>query len=135
MKIVSFLSKHHGSGSRGSDSREDVRCTCTFFTDCWIILDELLNLIHPETMKIIWFKPQTWSPMSLLHDEIKSWKETMVYNIFESYLCQLSYIKLINLILLFLIIYIDVQLIYNAALVSGIQQSESIINIHISTLF
>ena len=106
---------------------EDVRCTCTFFTDCWINLDELLNLIHPETMKIIWFKPQTWSPISLLHDEIKSWKETMVYNIFESYLCRLSYIKLINLILLFLIICIDVQLIYNVALVSGIQQSESII--------
>ena len=32
-------------------------------------------------------------------------------------------------------IFIGVQLIYNVVLVSGVQQSESVIHIHISTLF
>ena len=36
---------------------------------------------------------------------------------------------------LFYIIFIGVQLIYNVVLVSGVQQSESAIHIHISTLF
>ena len=36
---------------------------------------------------------------------------------------------------LFYFIFIGVQLIYNVVLVSGVQQSESVIHIHISTLF
>ena len=36
---------------------------------------------------------------------------------------------------LFLKIFIGVQLIYNVVFVSGVQQSESVIHTHISTLF
>ena len=36
---------------------------------------------------------------------------------------------------LFFIIFIGVELIYNAVLVSGVQQSQSVIRIHVSTLF
>ena len=38
-------------------------------------------------------------------------------------------------LLLFLKIFIGVQLIYNVVLISGVQQSESVVHIHISTLF
>ena len=38
-------------------------------------------------------------------------------------------------ILNFFKIFIGVELIYNVVLVSGVQQSESVIHIHISTLF
>ena len=31
--------------------------------------------------------------------------------------------------------FLGIQLIYNAVLVSGVQQSESVINMHIATLF
>ena len=36
---------------------------------------------------------------------------------------------------LFSFIFIGVQLIYNVVLLSGVRQSESVIHIHISTLF
>ena len=35
----------------------------------------------------------------------------------------------------FFLIFIGVELIYDAVLVSGVQQSESVIHIHIATLF